>query len=75
MTLRDGDEDRLSTRDRIGGFQSAFGRIIATGGILGIGTGVAAIMGSQDVAAWIIGIVVAGLSVGLAALIWSARAL
>ena len=57
------------------GIQSAFGRIVATGGIVGIGTGVAAIMGSQDVDAWIIGVVVAGLSVVLAAVVWSARSL
>ncbi|HEY3106687.1 MAG TPA: hypothetical protein VGJ49_07810 [Gaiellaceae bacterium] len=54
-------------------FQSAFSRIVATGGIIGAGTGVAAIMGSQDVAAWIIGIVVSGLSVLLAAVVWSAN--
>ena len=33
----------------------------------------AAIMGSQDVAYWIIGIVVSGLSVLLAAIVWSSR--
>ena len=36
-------------------------------------TGLAAILGSQDVEAWIIGIVVSGLSVILAAIVWSAR--
>jgi len=30
-------------------------------------------MGSQEVDAWIIGIVVAGLSVALAAVVWSAK--
>ena len=53
-------------------FQSSFSRFVATGGILGIGTGLAAILGSQDVEAWIIGIVVSGLSVILAAIVWSA---
>jgi hypothetical protein len=62
-------------REHAVGLQSALSRIVATGGIVGIGTGVAAIMGSQDVAAWIIGIVVAGLSVVLAAIVWSARSL
>lgn len=75
MALDDRDEARPSARERMHGVQSAFGRIVATGGIVGIGTGVAAIMGSQDVDAWIIGIVVAGLSVVLAAIVWSARAL
>jgi hypothetical protein len=46
---------------------------VATGGIIGAGTGVAAIMGSQDVEAWVIGIVVSGLSVLLAAVVWSSR--
>ena len=75
MALDEGNGDRLSARDRMLGIQSALGRIVATGGIVGIGTGVAAIMGSQDVDAWIIGIVVAGLSVVLAAVVWSARSL
>jgi hypothetical protein len=60
-------------RERMSMFQSSFSRFVATGGILGIGTGVAAIMGSQDVKAWIIGIVVSGVSVILAAVVWSAR--
>jgi hypothetical protein len=60
-------------RDRMTMFQSSFSRFVATGGIIGIGTGLAAILGSQDVEAWIIGIVVSGLSVILAAIVWSAR--
>ena len=60
-------------RDRMTMFQSSFNRFVATGGILGVGTGLAAILGSQDVEAWIIGIVVSGLSVILAAIVWSAR--
>jgi hypothetical protein len=57
------------------GVQSAFSRLVATGGIIGIGTGIAAIMGSQGVQAWIIGIVVSGVSVILAAIAWSSKAL
>jgi hypothetical protein len=75
MALDDRDGARPSARERMVGIQSALGRMVATGGIVGIGTGVAAIMGSQNVDAWIIGIVVAGLSVVLAAIVWSARAL
>jgi len=77
MALDEGDGTEPTSgptaRDRMLGFQSALGRMVATGGIVGIGTGVAAIMGSQDVDAWIIGIVVAGLSVALAAVVWSAK--
>jgi hypothetical protein len=61
------------TRQHIVGLQSAFSRLVATGGIIGIGTGIAAILGSQDVEAWIIGIVVSGVSVILAAIAWSSR--
>jgi hypothetical protein len=60
-------------RERMLLFQSSFSRFVATGGIVGIGTGVAAIMGSQDVRAWIIGIVVSGISVILAAIVWSTK--
>ena len=82
MTLDEGNgtgrpeaeaEAGVGFRDRMTMFQSSFSRFVATGGIIGIGTGLAAILGSQDVEAWIIGIVVSGLSVILAAIVWSAR--
>ena len=82
MTLEEGNgttrpgaetEAGVGFRDRMTMFQSSFSRFVATGGIIGIGTGLAAILGSQDVEAWIIGIVVSGLSVILAAIVWSAR--
>jgi hypothetical protein len=72
-TGRPDEETRVGFRDRMTMFQSSFSRFVATGGIIGIGTGLAAILGSQDVEAWIIGIVVSGLSVILAAIVWSAR--
>jgi hypothetical protein len=50
-------------------------RLIATGGIIGIGTALAAILGSQDVDAWIIGLVVSIVTVVLAAILWSSRRL
>ena len=73
----DASESAAETTDHkgIGGLQTSFSRLVATGGIIGIGTGVAAIMGSQNVDAWIIGIVVAGSSVLLAAVVWSSRSL
>ena len=82
MTLEEGNgtgqpeaetESGFGFRDRMTMFQSSFSRFVATGGIIGIGTGLAAILGSQGVEAWIIGIVVSGLSVILAAIAWSAR--
>ena len=50
-------------------------RVVATGGVIGIGTALAAILGSQEVDAWIIGLVISGLTVILAAILWSARTL
>lgn len=49
--------------------------MIATCGIVGIAVALAAILGTQDVAPWIIGLVVSVASVVLAALLWSSRTL
>jgi hypothetical protein len=57
------------------GLESIFIRFVATGGVIGISVAAAAIMGTQDVAAWIIGLVVSVLSVALAAILWSSRTL
>ena len=74
MGLFDRDREAgVADRDDGRGLGSALNRLVATGGIIGIGTGAAAIMGSQDVDAWIVGIVVSGLSVLLAAIVWSSR--
>ena len=43
--------------------------------MIGIGVAAAAIMGTQDIAAWVIGLVVSVLSVVLAAILWSSRTL
>lgn len=75
MTVDEGNgagsaEEAHDQRRVPGGTSTTFSRLFATIGIVGIGTGAAAIMGSQDVDAWIIGIVVSGISVFLAALFW-----
>jgi hypothetical protein len=57
------------------GVESIFIRFVATGGVIGIGVAAAAIMGTQDIAAWVIGLVVSVLSVVLAAILWSSRTL
>ena len=57
------------------GFESLHVRLVATGGIVGIGTALAAILGSQDVDYWITGLAVAAVSVLLAAVLWSSRTL
>jgi hypothetical protein len=55
--------------------ERGFVRIIATGGIIGIATLLGAVLVSQDVAGWIVGLAVGLTSVILAALLWSSRQL
>ncbi len=50
-------------------------RLIATSGIIGIAVALGAILVGQDVAGWIVGLVVGLTSVILAALLWSSRQL
>ncbi len=68
-------ETFLPHRARRPRIESLFVRLVATGGIVGAGVALAAILGSQDVAAWIIGLVVSAVTVLLAALLWSSRTL
>jgi hypothetical protein len=55
--------------------ETIFMRIVATAGVVGICVAIAAILGSQSVEAWIIGLVVSVVSVVLAAALWSSRQL
>jgi hypothetical protein len=48
-------------------------RLVATGGVIGIGVGIAAILAANHVQGWIIGLVVASVSVVLSAILWSSR--
>ncbi|MBA3263313.1 MAG: hypothetical protein H0T69_12755 [Thermoleophilaceae bacterium] len=50
-------------------------RLIATGGIVGIAVALGAVLVGQDVAGWIVGLVIGLTSVILAALLWSSRQL
>jgi protein-S-isoprenylcysteine O-methyltransferase Ste14 len=52
-----------------------FVRLIATGGIIGIGVAIGAIMTSSHSQGWLIGLVVSVVSVLLAAILWSSRQL
>jgi protein-S-isoprenylcysteine O-methyltransferase Ste14 len=56
-------------------FERVFVRIIATCGIVAIGVAIGAIMTSSGSAGWLIGLVVAIVSVVLAAVLWSSRQL
>jgi hypothetical protein len=62
---------RARRRPRWQGLESAFSKMVMTLGVVGIGTAIAAILGTQDVEAWIVGLVVSVVSVILAALLWS----
>ena len=57
------------------GLERVMVRIVATCGIVAIGVLLAAILASTDVQGWIIGLVVAGVSVLLSAVLWSSRQL
>jgi uncharacterized membrane protein len=50
-------------------------RLIATGGIVGVDVLLGAVLVDQDVAGWIVGLVIGLTSVVLAALLWSSRQL
>jgi protein-S-isoprenylcysteine O-methyltransferase Ste14 len=56
-------------------FERIFVRIIATCGIVAIGVAIGAIMTSSHSEGWLIGLVVAVVSVVLAAVLWSSRQL
>lgn len=55
--------------------ESLLVRLIATLGVVGIGVLIAAIMTSQHSQGWIVGLVVAGVTVILSAVLWSSRQL
>jgi|SRR5947209_6815023 len=57
------------------GIERAVVRLVATGGIIGIGVVLGAILTSQKVEGWIIGLVIAVVTVVLSWLLWSSRQL
>jgi hypothetical protein len=50
-------------------------RVFATGGIIGLATVLGAVLVSQSIAGWIVGLAVGLTSVILAAVLWSSRQL
>ena len=55
--------------------ERGFMRLVATGGIIGIAVVLGAVLVGQEVAGWIVGLVIGLISVILAALLWSSRQL
>jgi len=68
-------EGMLPARSRRLGIESVFMRVVATAGIVGIGVALAAILVSQKVDGWIVGLAVALTSVILSGVLWSTRQL
>ena len=56
-------------------FESVFARVVATAGIVGVGTALGAILIAANVAGWITGLVVSIVAVALAAMLWRSRRL
>ena len=56
-------------------FESAFARLVATAGVVGIGTAIGAIAISLDAAGWVAGLIVSCVTVALAAILWRSRRL
>jgi len=54
-------------------FESVLARVVATAGIVGIGTALGAILIAAGVAGWIAGLVVSIVTVTLAAMLWQSR--
>jgi hypothetical protein len=53
--------------------ESVLMRLVATAGVVAIGVALGAILVSQDVQGWVVGLVVSLVSVVLAAILWSSR--
>jgi hypothetical protein len=62
-------------RGRRFALERVFVRLVATTGIIGIGVGLGAVLADNKVQGWIIGLVVALVSVILAGVLWSSRQL
>lgn len=56
-------------------FESVFVRIVATVGVLAIGTVLGALLVANNVSGWIVGLTVSVVSVVLAAVLWRTREL
>jgi len=57
------------------GLESVVVRFVATAGVVGIGTAVGAVLSDNNVAGWVVALVVSSVSVIIAALLWRSRRL
>ena len=65
----------LSEQPKRRTFESVFACVVATAGIVGIGTALGAILIAANVAGWISGLAVSTVAVALAAMLWRSRRL
>jgi hypothetical protein len=63
----------LSSSPRRAGLESVFVRLIATAGVVGVGAALGAVLVANDVAGWIVGLVVSTVCVLFAAILWRSR--
>ncbi|MGZ4677692.1 MAG: hypothetical protein ACXVJ7_05195 [Acidimicrobiia bacterium] len=69
------DRGFLSDRPERRTFESVLARLVATAGIVGVGTALGAILIAANVAGWITGLAVSIVTVALAAMLWRSRRL
>jgi hypothetical protein len=76
---RDGTESPsdgfLSSKPTRARLESVFVRLIATAGVIGVGTALGAVLVANDVTGWIVGLVVSVVCVLCAAVLWRSRQL
>ena len=75
MAQPETDEGFLSASPERRPFESIFVRLIATAGIVGIGTAIGAILLAANAADWVASMIVSIITVVLAALLWRSRRL
>jgi hypothetical protein len=63
------------TEQRSRAVESVFARLVATAGVVGVGTALGAILVAADVAGWATGLAVSMVTVVLAAMLWRSRRL
>jgi hypothetical protein len=75
VTRGDADGMLPGRRHRAWVVERVFVRVVATGGVVGIAVALGAILVGQNVAGWIVGLVIGLASVVLSAVLWSSREL
>jgi len=63
----------LSSSPGRAGLESVFVRVIATAGVIAVGTALGAVLVTNEVAGWIVGLVVSTVCVLCAAILWRSR--